>query len=60
MKVLVVDIGGTNVKIFATGQKASERFPSGLGLTPALMVAGVRKLAASWKFDAVSIGYRGW
>jgi polyphosphate glucokinase len=58
-RILVVDIGGTNVKILATGQKERRRFPSGRTLTPRRMVAGVRKLAGDWKYDAVSIGYPG-
>ena len=57
--ILVVDIGGTNVKILASGQKERRRFPSGPTLTPRRMVAGVRKLAGDWKYDAVSIGYPG-
>jgi polyphosphate glucokinase len=59
MKVLVVDVGGTHLKIFATGQKESRKFPSGPALTAKQMVAGVKKLAADWKYDAVSIGYPG-
>ena len=59
MNVLTVDIGGTNVKILATGQKEPRRFPSGPELTPKLMVAGVKKLAEGWKYDVVSIGYPG-
>ena len=45
MNVLVVDIGGTHVKILATGQKQSREFPSGPKLTPREMVAGIKKLA---------------
>ena len=59
MNVLVVDIGGTHVKILATGQKQSREFPSGPTLTAKQMVAGVKKLAGDWKYDAVSIGYPG-
>jgi predicted NBD/HSP70 family sugar kinase len=59
MRVLVVDIGGTNVKILATGQKVPRKFPSGPGLTPKAMVAGVKQLAGDWKYDAVAIGYPG-
>src|SRR5262245_37558094 len=59
MNVLVVDVGGTHVKILATGQKQSREFPSGTTLTPKQMVAGVKKLARDWKYDAVSIGYPG-
>src|SRR5215468_3930341 len=59
MNVLVVDVGGTHVKILATGQKQHREFPSGPKLTPKQMVAGVKKLAADWKYDAISIGYPG-
>ena len=59
MNVLVVDVGGTNVKILATGQTELRKFPSGPTLTAKQMVAGVKKLARDWKYDAVSIGYPG-
>jgi polyphosphate glucokinase len=59
MKVLVIDVGGTNVKILASGQKERLRFPSGRDLTPDKMVAEVKKLAANWQYDAVSIGVPG-
>jgi polyphosphate glucokinase len=59
MNVLVVDVGGTHVKIVATGEKQSREFPSGPALTAKQMVAGVKKLAKDWKYDAVSIGYPG-
>jgi polyphosphate glucokinase len=59
MNVLVIDIGGTHVKILATGQHEPRRFPSGPRLTARQMVAGVKKLAGDWKYDAVSIGFPG-
>src|SRR6266705_2670945 len=59
MNVLVVDVGGTHVKILATGQKELREFTSGPTLTAKQMVAGVKKLAGDWKYDAVSIGYPG-
>jgi len=59
VNVLVVDVGGNHVKILATGEKQSREFPSGPALTPKQMVAGVKKLAGDWKYDAVSIGYPG-
>lgn len=59
MNVLVVGFGGTHVKILATGQKQARKFPSGTTLTAKQMVAGVKKLARDWKYDAVSIGYPG-
>jgi polyphosphate glucokinase len=59
VNVLVVDVGGSHVKILATGQKKSREFPSGPTLTAKQMVEGVKKLASDWKYDAVSIGYPG-
>ena len=59
MKVLVIDIGGTNVKILASGQTEPRKFPSGPTMTPRQMVSGVKKLAGDWKYDVVSIGYPG-
>lgn len=59
MTVLVVDIGGTSVKVLATGQQQRRKFSSGPDMTPRQMVAGVKKLTSDWKYDAVSIGYPG-
>jgi polyphosphate glucokinase len=59
VNVLVVDVGGTRVKILATGQKQSREFPSGPKLSAKQMVTGVKKLAKDWRYDAVSIGYPG-
>ena len=59
MHVLVVDVGGTHVKILATGQNEAREFPSGPTLTATQMVAGVKKLAGDWKYDAIAIGYPG-
>jgi predicted NBD/HSP70 family sugar kinase len=59
MNVLVIDVGGTHIKILATGQREPRKFPSGPTLTAKQMVTGVKKLAADWKYDAISIGYPG-
>ena len=59
MKVLVVDVGGTHVKILVSGQRVPRKFPSGPTLTPKQMVSGVKKLAVGWRYDVVSIGYPG-
>lgn len=59
MNVLVIDVGGTNVKILATGQKEPRRFPSGPKMTPKQMVSGVKQITVDWKYDVVSIGYPG-
>jgi polyphosphate glucokinase len=59
MNVLAIDVGGTHIKILATGEKTSRKFESGPKMTAKQMVRGVKKLAADWSYDAVSIGYPG-
>jgi polyphosphate glucokinase len=59
MNVLVVDVGGTHVKVLASGQKESRKFDSGPALVPGSMVLGVQKIASDWRYDVVSIGYPG-
>jgi len=59
MKVLVIDIGGTHVKILATGETEKRAIESGAGLTAEQMVAGVKKLAKGWTYDVVSMGFPG-
>src|SRR3954465_3873440 len=58
-KILVIDIGGTHVKLLATGHKQPVLIPSGPELTPRKMVTAVRKALIGWKYDVVSIGYPG-
>lgn len=57
-RVLVVDVGGTNVKVYGPGRAEPLKMPSGPKLTPKSMIAGVRRAVASqgWDLDAVSIG----
>jgi predicted NBD/HSP70 family sugar kinase len=59
MKIIVIDVGGTHIKILATGHKKPVKIPSGRKMTAKEMVRDVRKAAAGWKYDAVSIGYPG-
>src|SRR5438093_2157134 len=59
MNVLVIDIGGTHVKVLATAHEVHPEVDSGPALTPKRMVSAVRKLAADWKYDVVAIGYPG-
>ena len=58
-RVLVIDIGGSHVKLLATGQHRPIKIISGPTMTPAKMVAGVRAATAHWEYDVVSIGYPG-
>lgn len=55
--ILTVDIGGTKVKILATGQTEPRKAPSGKSFTPARLVETVRSLAHDWTYEAISIGY---
>jgi polyphosphate glucokinase len=58
-KILAVDIGGSKLKILATGQTEPRKMDSGKSLTPRHMVETVGQLAAGWDYDVVSIGYPG-
>jgi polyphosphate glucokinase len=57
MNVLVIDVGGTSVKVLVTGRDEPLRFPSGQTMKPKQMVSGVKEIAKDWKYDVVSIGY---
>lgn len=59
LQVLVIDIGGNNIKLLASGEKEARRFPSGPRLTPRKMVQEVKKVTADWKYQVISIGYPG-
>jgi polyphosphate glucokinase len=59
MRILVIDVGGTHVKMLATGHKRRVELVSGPKMTPSRMVAAVRFATAGWKYDAVSMGYPG-
>jgi polyphosphate glucokinase len=59
MKILAIDIGGTNVKVKATDQNEVRKFPSGKEMTPQQMVHGVQELVKDWPYDVVTVGYPG-
>ena len=59
MNVLVIDGGGTHVKVLVTGQTEARKFLSGPTMTPGDMADGVNKLTRDWKYDVISIGYPG-
>src|ERR1700723_3545987 len=58
-KVLVIDVGGTNIKLLATGQKDSRKIASGPSMTASKMVREVKNSAKDWIFNCVSLGYPG-
>jgi hypothetical protein len=55
-KVLVVDIGGTHVKLMISPGE-TRKFDSGMNFTPRQLAPAIRKTAAGWKYDAISIGF---
>lgn len=59
MNVLVIDVGGTHIKILATGEKEKREIESGASITARQMVSSVKSLARGWKYEAVSVGYPG-
>jgi polyphosphate glucokinase len=61
VKVLVIDVGGSHVKLLVTGVDAEDarRFDSGKDLTPGELVARTKALVSDWDYDVVSIGYPG-
>jgi predicted NBD/HSP70 family sugar kinase len=59
VRILVVDVGGNNIKLLVSGHQTPRKVPSGPDLTPGRMGAGVKKAVADWKYDAVTIGFPG-
>ncbi len=59
MRILVVDIGGTHVKLMVTGRRGRVKFESGPSMTPTQMMRLLRTVTGDWDYDTVSIGYPG-
>jgi polyphosphate glucokinase len=59
MNVLVIDVGGSHIKILATGHTKIRRVSSGPDFTASAMVASVIALAHDWDYDVISLGYPG-
>jgi polyphosphate glucokinase len=59
VKVLVIDVGGTNVKALATGERMPRKVPSGPTMTARNMVKAVQRLAADWSYDVIALGFPG-
>jgi polyphosphate glucokinase len=59
VKVLVIDVGGSHIKVLATGRKTPLKIPSGPKMTASQMVRRVREAIDGWTYNAVSIGYAG-
>jgi polyphosphate glucokinase len=59
LKVLVVDVGGSHIKLWATGHRKPIKILSGPSMTARDMVRDVKKAVRDWSYDVVSIGYPG-
>jgi hypothetical protein len=59
MKVLVIDVGGSSIKVSTNGRKDPIKIPSGPELTAADMASAVKEATTDWEYEAVSIGYPG-
>jgi predicted NBD/HSP70 family sugar kinase len=58
-KVLVIDVGGTHIKVYAKGRRQAIKIDSGPALTPKKMIEAVRTAVDGWPYDVVSVGYPG-
>ena len=58
-KILVIDVGGTHIKVKTTGRREELKIDSGPTMTAAKMVRDVKRLTKDWEYDHVSIGYPG-
>jgi len=59
LQVLVIDVGGTHIKVYAKGRRQPIKIDSGPAMTPTNMIEGVRTAVHGWRYDAVSVGYPG-
>ena len=59
MKILVIDIGGTNIKVASSDNLVPIKIPSGPTLTAAQMAKDVLAATKGWEYDCISIGYPG-
>jgi polyphosphate glucokinase len=59
LKILAIDVGGSHVKILASGRKQKRQIVSGPKMTARQMVVRVKKLAQGWAYEVVSVGFPG-
>ncbi len=59
MKILVIDVGGTHLKVSSTDIRVPIKIPSGPSMDAAQMTEQVLAATTKWQYDAVSIGYPG-
>ena len=59
MEVLVIDVGGTRVKLGASSAAGTRRFRSGASLTPEDLIDKVKQHTVDWNYDVVALGFPG-
>jgi len=59
MKILVIDVGGTHIKVASTDNRVPIKIPSGPTMTAELMAKDVLAATKDWAYDCISIGYPG-
>lgn len=59
MKILVIDIGGTNIKVASSDKRVPIKIPSGPTMTAEQMTKDVLAATQDWAYDCISIGYPG-
>jgi polyphosphate glucokinase len=57
MKVLVADVGGTNIKLKLQDDDEVRKFASGPALTPQQLIQEMRAETTGWKYDRLTIGF---
>jgi predicted NBD/HSP70 family sugar kinase len=57
--VLVINVGGTHVKVLATGQRDERKILSGSSMTASKMVRDIKRVTKNWEYGLVSIGFPG-
>ncbi|GAA5497386.1 polyphosphate glucokinase [Rubritalea halochordaticola] len=55
-QILVIDVGGSNIKMIATGQAERIKIPSEPDMTPEQMIKLVQEATAEWDYDHVALG----
>lgn len=58
-RVLMIDVGGTNVKLMVSGREEMLKFPSGRELSAQQMVTQTLRLTSDWCYDCISLGFPG-
>jgi polyphosphate glucokinase len=58
-KILVIDVGGTHIKLLMSGQKEPVKIPSGPAMTAKKVVQLVKQATRGWGYDCITLGYPG-